>query len=219
MVIITHISPFVPWCGVVMSSGACPNMQGLACLSQTNALLVDGLHCCLLYWWSCQGQLWYLGTFTPFHTTRPLAVFKQLSPFFMLCTRYKMCSVQYGGSVCVSGCHVLPIPPLLTCFLSLLLFTSCSLMETSRAKLKFSWGSQETQRYMPVRLALLLRRGRCMGFLAIVLRRLWACCFFLHGPLRHRCFGRLMSPEVWSRTRWLLLYMKTQYLWQLNSNQ
>ena len=35
--------------------------------------------------------------------------------------------------------------------------------------------------------------GVVHGFWAIVLRRLWACCFFLHAPLRHRCFGRLMS--------------------------
>ena len=97
MVIITNISPFVPCCGVVMSPRACPNLQGLACLSQTNTLLIDGLHCCLLYWWSCWGQLWYLGTFTAFHTTRSPAVFKQLSPFFLLCTRYKMCSCTIWG--------------------------------------------------------------------------------------------------------------------------
>ena len=100
--------------------------------------------------------------------------------------------VQYGGSVCVSGCPVLPTPPLLTCFPRLLLVTSCSLMETSRATLKFSWGSRKRSVTYASGWLCVWGRG-CMRFLAIVLRRLWACCFFLHAPLRHRCFPRSMS--------------------------
>lgn len=66
-----------------------------------------------------------------------------------------------GGDTCVWACHLLPIqhpPPLLTCFLSLLLFTSCCLMEASRAKQKFSCRSQEPQAYICVSLALFLRK-------------------------------------------------------------
>lgn len=67
------------------------------------------------------------------------------------------------------------------------------------------------------------------------------CCGGMHG-LSSRCFQEppsllLLPPrvplgsqmfqkvdvtdvsEVWSQTNWLLLCMKTQYLWQLNSNQ
>lgn len=56
--------------------------------------------------------------------------------------------------------------------------------------------------------------GGCMGFC----RRLLASCFFSTFPWIHRCFRRSMSlMKVWSQIRWLILYMKTQYLWQLNS--
>lgn len=54
----------------------------------------------------------------------------------------------------------------------------------------------------------------CMGFMAAVSRTLWVSCFFPSSPWVHRYFEMLMSLKVW-----LLLCMKTQYLWQLTSNQ
>lgn len=135
----------------------------------------------------------------------------------------KCVPVQYGGGdICVWACHFLPIqhpPPFLTCFLIPQLFTSCSLMDASKAKQKFSCRSQEPQCYLSVLLAVFLRRD-AWAFSAVVSRRPWASGFFPPcPPWVHRCFRRLMSLEVWSQTTWLILYMKTQYLWQLNSNQ
>lgn len=71
------------------------------------------------------------------------------------CAHYTKCvSVQEGLSPLAN-----PAPlPLLTCFLRLLLFVSYSLMETSRATLNVSWGSQETKYFIQVRVALLHRR-------------------------------------------------------------
>lgn len=145
-------------------SRACPNVQGLACLSQTNTLLIDGLHCCLLYWWSSWGNCGIWELLPPSILPDPWLYLNSFRRSFCCAHDTKCVPVQYGGSVCVPGCHVLPIPPFLTCFLSLLLFTSCSLMETSRAKLKFPWGSQEKQCCIRVRLALRLRRGGAWGF-------------------------------------------------------
>lgn len=89
-----------------------------------------------------------------------------------------------GRDTCVWACHLLPIqhpPPLLTCFLSLLLFTSCCLMEASRAKQKFFVQKPGTTGLHLCQSGSVSEEG-CMGFLAAVFRRLWVSCFFPPCP-------------------------------------
>lgn len=130
----------------------------------------------------------------------------------------KCVPVQYGGSVCVSGCRVLPTPPLLTCFLRLLLVTSYSLMETSRATLKFPWGSRKhSVTYASGWLCVWGGEGAC-GFWPLFSGGSEPAAFSSTPP----CVTDVSEGQChWSliTNNWLLLYMKTQYLWQLNSNQ
>lgn len=173
-------------------------------------------------WGNC--SVWDLLLPCPPCYMTPGCTFKTtLAVLYLVHMMQKCVPVQYrGGDTCVWACQFLPIqhpPPFLTCFLIPQLFTSCLLMDASKAKQKFSCRSQEPQCCLSVLLALFLRRD-AWAFSATVSRRLWASGFFPPcPPWVHRCFRRLMSLKVWSQTTWLILYMKTQYLWQLNSNQ
>lgn len=182
-----------------MSSRACPNVQGLACLSHTNTLLTDGLHCCLLCWWSCRGSLWYLGTFTPFHTTRCLAVFKQLPPFFMLCTRYPMCSCTIWGKCLCLGLSR-PADPSSSNLLSAssarhLLLSDGNLQGNTEVFLR----KPETQCYIRVRLALCLRRGVHAVF-GHCSQEALSLLLFPPRPPASQMFPKVNVTEVWSRT-------------------
>lgn len=143
-----------------MSSGAV--CGAWLCLSQTIVLFsLMALNCCLLDQWSHLGQLWYLGPFSPMPHDPWLYFWNSFSRSISCAHDAKCVPVQYGGRYLCLGLSPLanqPPPPLLTCFLSLLLFTSCCLMEASRAKQKFSCRSQEPQAYIRVSLALFLRR-------------------------------------------------------------
>lgn len=111
----------------------------------------------------------------------------------------KCVPVQYGGSVCVSGCRVLPTPPLLTCFLRLLLVTSCSLMETSRATLKFPWGSRKRS----VTYAsgwLCVWGGGVHAVFGHCSQEALSLLLFPPRPPASQMFPKVNVTEVWSRT-------------------
>lgn len=209
------------WCSDVIRSYQ--NVWGLALpFTDYCALLIDGFYCCMLYQWSHLGPLEYLGPFTP-RTAGPLAVLlKQLSLFFIPCTQWcKVCPCTVWGSCLCLGLSALANPAPSS--------SPNPLSESSALHLLLCDGN------LPGRMGSFLAEARnpsvswcqvgsaseegCMGLLAAVFRRLLVSCFFPASPWVHRCFRRLMSLEVWSQTSWLILYMKTQYLWQLNSNQ
>lgn len=217
MVIIINISSFctLVWCSDVIKSYQ--NVWGLV-LPFTGycALLTDGFSCSLLCQWSHLEQLWYLGPFTPSYYMTPGCTFKTaLAALYLVHTMqnvflYNMREISVSGLVtsCQSSTLLLSWP-------AFQVFCSSppALMEASRAKWKVSCRSQEPQCYICVRFGSASEEG-CMGFF----RRFWASCFFPTFPWIHRCFRRSMSlTKVWSQTRWLILCMKTQYLWQLNS--
>lgn len=220
MVIITNISPFIPCCGVVMSPRACPNLQCRAWLAFHRLTLFSLMVCTAV----CSiGEA--VGGNCGIWELLPPSILPD-SRLYLNSFRHSFCCahdtkcvpVQYGGSVCVPSCHVLPVPPLLTCFLSLLLFTSCSLMETSGAKLKFPWGSQERQCCVRVRLALRLRRGGAW-VLGHCSQEALSLLLLPPRPPASQMFRKVDVTEVWSQTSWLFCIWKpsTSGSWTLTS--
>lgn len=127
----------------------------------------------------------------------------------MLCTRYKTCSCTVRGKYLFLGLLPLANPS-----------SSNLLSQSSALHFRLSDGNLQGKTEVFLRkpgnsvlhtcqVGFASEEG-CMGFLAIVLRRLWACCFFPMPPWVHRCFRRLMSLEVWS-INWIIIYVSVEY--------
>lgn len=161
-----------------MSSGAIQICGAWLCLSQTIVLfsLMAFTAVCLTseaIWGNC--GIWdLLPPHPPSCYMTPGCTFKTALAILVHMMQNVFLYNTVRGDSCVWACHLLPIqhcPPLLTCFLKLLLLTSCLLMDASKAKQTFSCRSQEPQCHLCVRLALFLRRD-AWAFSAAVSRRL-----------------------------------------------
>lgn len=202
-----------------MSSGAIKIHRAWLCLSQTIVLFspMNFTAFCSIgeaIWGIC--GVWDF--LLPYYMA-PGYTFKIVLPVLYLVHMIQNVFLYKMGELSVSGvvtsCQSSTL--LLTCFLSLLLFTSCSLMETSRAEWKFSWRSQGTKYDLCVRYALLLRRG-AWAFGTLFSGGSKPPAFFPTSPWVQRCSEVDVTGSL-IPISWLLLYMKTQDLWQLSSNQ
>lgn len=183
-------APFVLWCGAGDVLGR--KHRAWLCLSQTIVLfsLMNFVAFCSIgeaIWGIC--GVWDF--LLPFYSPPPPAILsKQLYLFFILVHTIQTVFLYKTGELSVSGvvtsCQSSTLLP--TCFLSLLLFTSCSLTETSWAEWKFSRRSQGAKYDICVRCALLLRRA-AWAFGTLFSGGCEPPAFFPHIPLGSQMFS------------------------------
>lgn len=182
-----------------MSSGAIKIHRAWLCLSQTIVLfsLMNFTASCSIseaIWGIC--GVW---DFLPLYYMTPGCTFKIALPVLYLVHTIQNVFLYKMGELSVSGvvtsCQSSTL--LLTCFLSLLLFTSCSLMETSGAEGSFLGEAREPS--MTYVSGVLCFWGGVHGLLVRCFQEALSLLLFSPHPPGFRDVQKSMSLEVWSQ--------------------